>query len=374
MRYEVLKKILFKLDAENAYDIVMRVLEFGNNNSWIFKTVGRNYIIKDEILNQEILGLKFYNPIGLSAGFDRNATILKSLQNLGFGYLEAGTVTPKPQDGNEKPRIYRLEKNQSIQRYVGFDSKGMQVVKKNLSKFELNVPILINISRNRNTSNENAINDYKTLVSTLTNDCDIFTVNMSSPSTPALRNLQNEEFIKELFTNLKKLTLNPLAFKISPDFSFEKAKSLCSAAMNAGASILIISDSSNDYTLSPNIKEHKGGISGKLITHKSRLFLQALSKEFFGKVIIISSGGIDCAKEAYTRIRLGANLVQIYSAFIFNGPLTAKRMNKELIKLLKADGFDNISQAVGVDIKQENKKDDKIEIIQDIKDINATTI
>jgi len=365
LRYEIFRKLLFKLGSEKSYDLSMKILEFGNKNPWIFQIIGNNYRVKDEILHQKILGLDFHNPIGLGAGLDRNGVALEALQTVGFGAVEIGTVTPKPQDKNVEQRMDLLEKNRSVQRYVGFESRGMEVVKRNLSKFNVTIPVSISIARNNNTSNEDTIKDYEALVTTLANSCDIFTINLSSPSTPKLQKLQSIEFIKELFVRLTKLTNNPIAFKISPDFDYEDALVLCKAAVDSGAKILIISDSSSDYNLSPNIKEHKGGVSGKLLTHKSREFLRAISKEFFKKAVIVSSGGIDNAEEAYERIKLGASLVQIYSSFVFEGPEITKELNKGIIELLKADGYSNISEAVGVDIKFDTQKEEPIELVQE---------
>ena len=180
----------------------------------------------------------------------------------------------------------------------------------------------------------------------------MFVVNLSSPNTPNLRDLQESEYIKKFFETLKPLTKKPILLKISPDFAYDQAIEICTTAVESKADGIIINNTSIDYSLSPNIKEHKGGISGKLITHKSRELLKAISKELFGKTTLISCGGIDSAEEAYERIKYGASLIQIYTSFIFKGPTIAKDINEGLIKLLKKDGFSNIKEAIGIEIKK----------------------
>ena len=180
----------------------------------------------------------------------------------------------------------------------------------------------------------------------------MFVVNLSSPNTPNLRDLQESEYIKNFFATLKPLTKKPILLKISPDFAYDQAIEICTTAVENKADGIIINNTSIDYSLSPNIKEHKGGISGKLITHKSRELLKAISKELFGKTTLISCGGIDSAEEAYERIKYGASLIQIYTSFIFKGPTIAKDINEGLIQLLKKDGFSNIKEAIGIEIKK----------------------
>lgn len=353
MKYETLKKIFFQFDPENAHSLAMKGLRFANNNPWILNVVGRNYLQNDEILKQNLWGINFDNPIGLAGGFDKDGVALKALQSLGFGHIEFGTVTPKPQPGNEKPRLFRLVKNESIQNAMGFNNAGMEVVKKNVSKFyPLNSVIVANIGKNKITPNDEALNDYEILVKEFDEVCDMFVVNLSSPNTPNLRDLQESEYIKRFFETLKPLTKKPILLKISPDFAYDQAIEICTTAVENRADGIIINNTSIDYSLSPNIKEHKGGISGKLITHKSRELLKAISKELFGKTTLISCGGIDSAEEAYERIKYGASLIQIYTSFIFKGPTIAKDINEGLIKLLKKDGFSNIKEAIGIEIKK----------------------
>ncbi|NLY04225.1 MAG: quinone-dependent dihydroorotate dehydrogenase [Campylobacter sp.] len=353
MKYENLKKWFFKMDPEQAHDAAINWLKTANTFPLLVNICGMGLVVNKDILKQEILGLNFPNPVGLAGGFDKDGVVLKSLKNLGFGHIEYGTVTPLPQKGNEKPRLFRLIKNESIQNCMGFNNLGAKAVKANVSKFyPLNVPLIANIGKNKFTPNSEALKDYLSLANSLDSVCDIFLVNISSPNTPNLRLLEEKTFIEDLFLNLKEITSKPIALKISPDLSYEKAIDICSCAVDSGAKILVINNTSVDYNLSPNIKQEKGGISGKLITHKSRELFKAVSCELFGRAVLVSCGGIDSAKEAYTRIRLGASLFQIYTSFIYKGPSIARDINLELAKLLREDGFANIKDAVGVDIKK----------------------
>lgn len=351
--YSTLKKIFFKFQPETAHNIAEFGLKSTNLFPGILSFVANKFVINDKALHQNLMGANFYNPVGLAGGFDKNATMLRPLASLGFGYMEFGTITPKAQSGNEKPRLFRLVEDESIQNAMGFNNDGCEAVKKNVEKiYPFAVPLIANIGKNKITPNENAIDDYEFLTREFSDFCDMFLINVSSPNTPNLRDLQDESFINEIFSSLQKITTKPIIFKIAADLEHDKAISLCKTAANAGAAAIVINNTSIDYSLLPNIKEQKGGISGKLITQKSRELFKAVADELYGETVLISCGGIDSAKEAYDRIKMGANLVQIYTSFIFKGPSIVKDINEGLLKLLKDDGFTHISQAVGVNVKK----------------------
>ena len=349
--YQTLKKILFLFDPETAHGIG----EFG------LKTIGnckiaksymekKNYI-SDVILNQELFGVKFENPIGLAAGFDKNATVIKAMKSLGFGFTEVGTMTPMPQDGNAKPRMFRYPEQKSVQNAMGFNNLGAHKVLKNLKKVHpFPIPVGVNIGKNKTTPEEYAINDYKSLIKKFEKLSDYLVINISSPNTPNLRDLQNEKFISELFTMAKTLTEKPILLKIAPDMDTIAAIELCKTAINNGASGIIATNTTIDYSLVPNCKDF-GGLSGECLKQKSKQLFKEIAKELFGKTILISVGGISTGVEAYERIKSGASLVQAYSGIVFEGPSMVRKMNQEIIELLKKDGFDNISEAIGADLK-----------------------
>ncbi len=352
INYKNIRPLLYKLEPEKAHALVefsMRSLDYLFPGGMSF--FAKQYIFNDEILHQEIFNLKFYNPIGLAGGFDKNATMIRPLSALGFGFLEYGTFTPKAQNGNEKPRLFRLVEQESIQNAMGFNNKGKDIVAQNVKKnYPFSIPLIANIGKNKNTSNEDAINDYLTLLKDFKDLCDIFVVNISSPNTKNLRDLQNEEFVYKLFKEAKNITNKPMILKIAPDMNIDSAISLCKSAINAQADAITIANTSIDYSLVNNTRVF-GGISGKLITQKSATFFKEVAKEIYQDTILIASGGIDSAELAYERIKNGASLIQIYTALIFKGPIVIKNINEGLAKLLKQDGFHHISEAIGVNFK-----------------------
>lgn len=351
MNYDTLKKIFFLFDPETAH----KIAEFGLRALYAtpggLEILAKFGVYKDEILTQNIWNLSFDNPVGIAGGFDKNATMIAPLAALGFGHIDFGTFTPRPQSGNEKPRLFRLVAEKSIQNAMGFNNEGADVIERRVRKiYPFKIPIAANIGKNKATSNEDALSDYEALGRKFNGLCDFFIINVSSPNTPNLRALQENSFISELIGAMKKITNRPLVLKLAPDMSADQAIALCECAVQSGASGIIINNTSVDYSLSPNARDF-GGLSGRLITEKSRKLFAQVARELFGRTILISCGGIDSAQEAYERIKSGASLVQIFTAFIFKGPFVAKSINEELAKLLRANGFNNINEAVGVNLK-----------------------
>ena len=351
MNYDTLKKIFFRFDPETAH----KIAEFGLRALYAtpggLEALAKFGVYKDEILTQNIWNLSFDNPVGIAGGFDKNATMIAPLAALGFGHIDFGTFTPRPQSGNEKPRLFRLVSEQSIQNAMGFNNEGADIIEHRVRKiYPFKIPIAANIGKNKVTPNEDALSDYEALGRKFNGLCDFFIINVSSPNTPNLRALQKNSFISELIGAMKKITNRPLVLKLAPDMSADQAIALCECAVQSGASGIIINNTSVDYSLSPNARNF-GGLSGRLITEKSRELFAQVARELFGRTILISCGGIDSAQEAYERIKSGASLVQIFTAFIFKGPFVAKSINEGLAGLLRADGFNNISEAVGVNLK-----------------------
>jgi dihydroorotate dehydrogenase len=351
INYATLKQLLFKLQPETAHHLAEFVLRLPNFCQIPFNSFLSSHFVADEILSQELFGRTFYNPIGLGAGFDKNATMIKGIQTLGFGYTEIGTLTPKPQDGNPKPRMFRHIEEESIQNAMGFNNEGLHKIRKRLRKtYPFTTPIGVNIGKNKVTPENEAINDYINLIKALHNFGDYLAINISSPNTPGLRDLQNEKFITELFEQAKAITDKPILLKIAPDMEIEDAVNLAKMAVKKGADGIIATNTTIDYSLVKNPKDI-GGLSGAVLTQKSFTIFEAIAKKLYGKTTLISVGGINSAEEVYKRIKAGASLVQIYSGLIFNGPNMIRDINLELIELLKADGYTNITQAIGADRK-----------------------
>lgn len=347
--YKAFKKLAFKLSPENAHECVefmLRTLDGLCPGSLSF--FAKSCIYEDEILSQDLFGLRFYNPLGLSGGFDKNATMLRPLAAFGFGFLEYGTFTPRPQSGNEKPRLWRLIEEESLQNAMGFNNQGKEAVRKRLEKLYPSVlPLIANIGKNKDTTDPLA--DYLELLEDFSNLCDMFLINISSPNTKNLRDLQNEEFISELFSKAKKLTNKPILLKLAPDMEVDNAIRLAKEAIKGGVAGIVLANTSTDYTLC-DTPVKIGGLSGKVIAKKSGEFLKEIAKEIHKDTVLIASGGISDAKTAYERIKNGASLIQIYTAFIYEGPCVAANINKGLAEFLKADGFKNIKEAVGVNL------------------------
>ncbi len=349
MSYESLKKILFRFDPETAHHIAETALELSGFCPPLLSFLQKRFLIEDERLAQNLFGRTFPNPVGLAAGFDKNATMTKSLYALGFGFIEVGTITPKPQIGNPKPRLFRYPKYEAIQNAMGFNNDGAEVIAARLQRiYPAPFPIGANIGKNKTTPQSKALEDYRYLIQKFHTLSDYLVINISSPNTPGLRDLQNEAFIKELFRMAKDITTKPILLKIAPDMTKMQAVDLTGSAVEAGADGIIATNTSIDYSLLPRAKDF-GGISGKVIKEKSFAIFEAIAKELFGKTTLISVGGIDSAQEAYRRIRAGASLVQIYTAFIYGGPPLIAQINKGLLELLQKDGLSHISQAVGAD-------------------------
>ena len=352
MQYKDIKKYIYKLDPETAHTLVETGAHAISKYTPFLLSVLRNrYNVEDKRLAQHIFGVNFPNPVGMAAGFDKNATMIPFLHALGFGYIEYGTVTPRPQEGNPRPRLFRFPAHNSLQNAMGFNNDGMTQIKTRLEKlYPYTIPLGANIGKNKTTSEADAIRDYEVLIRTFRHLSDYIVINISSPNTPGLRDLQNENFIKELFTLATEITAKPVLLKIAPDLDPKDAISICDIALQNGAKGIIATNTTIDYSLLPDAKGF-GGISGAVLKEKSFAMFEEVAKAFYGKTTLISVGGISDGDEAYRRIRAGADLLQVYSAFIFEGPSLAKKINTRLLELIERDGFAHISQAVGADRK-----------------------
>ncbi|MDR0762252.1 MAG: quinone-dependent dihydroorotate dehydrogenase [Campylobacteraceae bacterium] len=347
--YQSLKSILFKLDPEIAHTLAEFAMRLGNFAPSLLNPIASKCIIADERLSQKIFDVKFLNPVGIAAGFDKNASMIRALCALGFGYVEYGTVTPKPQSGNAKPRLFRHIAEKSLQNAMGFNNDGcVKIAKRASALYPFAIPLGANIGKNKTTSQEKAVDDYIELTKTLSPVCDYLVVNISSPNTPNLRDLQNESFIKELFGACTPLTSKPILLKIAPDMTPKNAVSLCSAAIESGAKGIIATNTTVDYSLVQNPKDF-GGISGEVLREKSFKLFDAIAKEFFKTTVLISAGGISTPKEAYRRLKVGASLVQIYTSFIYEGPKIASNINKGILELMNKEGFHTINDVIGAD-------------------------
>ena len=348
----IIFKIIRALPPEISHNCTLKLLNLRFN---------QKKIINDPILHQHIFGLDFGNPIGMAAGFDKNAEVVNALLSLGFGFVEAGTVTPKPQYGNDKPRIFRLNEDSAIINHLGFNNKGAMYVEKKLRKLNLN-PLSkgivgINIGKNKNSSNY--LDDYNYCVQKLGPFAHYVTINISSPNTPGLRDLQNRgqietlvQAIKDKKNNLLELEKTPIFYKIGPDMNEEQIRDIALMSLANNIDGLIISNSTVERfsTLKSAMKNEIGGLSGKPLFLQSTLMLKKMYTLTNGQIPIIGVGGISNGLECYEKIKAGASLVQLYTALAFQGPGLIYKILDELVNLLKTDGYKNIKEAIGKDI------------------------
>jgi dihydroorotate dehydrogenase len=347
--YSLIKEYLFRLDPENAHLVTEMALRATNPFTFLQNWAIEKYFVSDERITQNIFGKQFLNPVGVAAGFDKNAKIIKQTSMLGFGFTEIGAVTVKAQDGNPKPRVFRYPEHESVQNAMGFNNEGMEKISARLSQeYPFVLPIGVNVGKNKLTAEKLAINDYSALIEKFNDICDFMTINISSPNTKGLRDLQNSAFIAELFGMVKEKAKKPVLLKLSPDMEKRDAVDLAISAVENGASGIIATNTTTDYSLLVGAKEF-GGLSGRVLKEKSFEMFKAISRELFGKTTLISVGGIDSADEAYARLKAGASLIQIYTAMIFQGPELIKQINEGILERMNDEGFTHISEMIGSD-------------------------
>jgi len=341
--YSIIRKILFLFDAEKVHYFSINSLKFILKLPFA-KSIFKNYFcIENTALERNIFGLKFKNPVGLAAGFDKNATMFHDLEYLGFGFIEVGTVTPKPQEGNEKPRLFRLKQDYAILNRMGFNNDGLSVVKlrlKNRKKSGLIVGG--NIGKNKLTPNEEAINDYKLAFEELFEYVDYFVVNVSSPNTPNLRALQEKGPLMKILSELQLLNSQksfskPILLKIAPDLSNEQLDDIIDIVRDTKIAGVIATNTTinrSELKTDLNLVESfgVGGISGKPLTNRSTEIIRYLHDKSNAAFPIIGVGGIHSPEDAIEKLKAGASLIQLYTGFIYEGPSLINRINKEIIK------------------------------------------
>ena len=341
--YSFLKSLLFLFDPEIAHRITINYLKFAR-----FKKP-KLY----EVLQSEVFGLNFQNPIGIAAGFDKNGEVAHNLINLGFGFSEVGTVTPKPQPGNPRPRVFRLKDDRAIINRLGFNSVGFSEVKTKLEKIGDNI-IGVNIGANKNSKDFSE--DYIKGIKFFSTLASYITINISSPNTPGLRNLEvleNLDVLLDKINNLERedlLIKIPILLKISPDLEADNLKYLCDKVLSSKIDGLIISNTTISRDSISTDTLEKGGLSGKPIFDISTKQLRMAYKYTNGKIPLIGVGGVDSAEKAYEKIKNGASLIQLYTGLVYNGPNLIKDINEDLSSLIERDGYSNISEAVGAEV------------------------
>ena len=344
--FSILRPFLFNLDPETAHDLTIKSLKFNYLPSKMFE------VEDEQILNIELLGKNFPNPIGLAAGFDKSAEVYNSTLKLGFGFVEIGTVTPLKQLGNPKPRIFRLEDDGALINRLGFNNDGMDIIRSRIKAEKRKGILGINIGPNKNTKDQK--NDFCLGLKNFFDLADYITLNISSPNTNGLIDFHEEQKLKDLLLMLNKIkkenkTNIPLLIKISPDISDDYIPDITDIALKNDISGLILTNTTISHRdkLINKFKKEEGGLSGEPLQQISTNIIKKFYKQLNGKIPIIGVGGINSGKSAYEKIIAGASLLQLYTGLVYKGPSLVKNIKKELIQILKEDGLNNITEAIG---------------------------
>ena len=342
--YNKLRSLIFKLDPEFAHNLALKALKI---NYFPQKKIEFN-----DSISTKICGKKIPNPIGMAAGFDKNAEVYNELFKLGFGFVEVGTITPKSQFGNSKPRVFRLEEDQALINRLGFNNSGAEKIH---SRILSNSPKgLLGINIGPNKESKNRVEDYIICLRKFHDIADYITINISSPNTKNLRNFHEENELDLLLNTIQneKQSIKskvPIAVKVSPDIKETKIELISDILIKNNIELVIISnttDKNRDNLININ-KLEKGGLSGKPLEKMSNQLINKFYKLLKNKIKIIGVGGVDNGKSAFEKIVNGASFIQLYTGMVFQGPAICQKISNELINILKIKGFKNISEAVG---------------------------
>ena len=341
-----LRSLIFKLDPETAHNLAIKSLKF-NFVPNIMDEDKDNPLFQTKLFNKNL-----ENPIGMAAGFDKNAEVYNSLFKLGFGFVEVGTITPLKQYGNPKPRVFRLVEDEALINRLGFNNHGAKTIFDRI-KFNSKIGLLgINIGPNRDT--ENRLGDYVKCLKTFHEVADYITINISSPNTDDLRSFHEQTKLNQLLETIdkEKKFLNsktPLAVKVSPDINDQEINKISEVLLSNNIEVIIISNTSDSTRESlKNIRKHqKGGLSGKPIEQKSTKLISKFYKILNGRIKIIGVGGVDSGKSAHEKFLAGADYVQLYTGMVFRGPNIVNMIKKELKELLLKDGVKNFTEIIG---------------------------
>ncbi len=345
--FSIFKPYIFSLDPEIAHDLAIKSLKFNILPKSTFS------VENEELLETSLFNQSIPNPIGLAAGFDKSAEVYNSLFKLGYGFIEVGTVTPKRQLGNPKPRIFRLEKDQALINRLGFNNHGSEIISKRISNNPPNGFLGINIGPNKDTINKEE--DYYLCLSRLSSNAGYIAINISSPNTEGLRDFHEQKELEKLLAGIDKIKkkqniVKPLAVKLSPDINNNNISIIIEVIKKYKINGLIVSNTSdtNREELSDIKKTEKGGLSGLPLKDLSTQLIKKFYNETKGKIQIIGVGGVDSGQAAFEKITAGANVVQLYTGMVYKGPGVVKQMKMELISILKKENFKNVKEAVGI--------------------------
>jgi dihydroorotate dehydrogenase len=348
--YSLLRPALFRLPAESAHTTVTTLLSAAQRTP-VTALSQRRYRLDDPRLAVSLLGHQFSNPVGVAAGFDKNGEFPKALAALGFGHIEIGGVTADPQSGNPKPRMFRLPEDEAIINRMGFNNDGADRVGARLERSNPpETPMGVNIGKSKATPPERAPEDYRYTYRRLAEHGDFFVVNVSSPNTPGLRDLQDESHLRGILSTLQDAGASPLLVKLSPDLTEGAITDAIGVVSDLDLDGIVATNTTTerpDDLRGPH-REETGGLSGRPIESRSTDVIRFIAERV--DVPVIGVGGVFTAEDAYRKIRAGASLVQLYTGLVYRGPSIARDINRGLLALLERDGYESIEDVVGADL------------------------
>ena len=364
----LVRSLLFRKDPERSHEQILALL---SHLEFLYGTLNDFYRVADERLTVRVGPLAFPNPVGLAAGFDINAVAPKAISAFGFGFMEIGAVTAQAQPGNAKPRLYRLPEDHALINRLGFNNEGAEAIALKLERLRARgampeIPLGINVGRTKIVETKDAVADFLAAFEKLFPHGDFFTLNVSSPNTPNLRDLQEKTLLRELLVAVQeknralatraKIDSKPLFVKIAPDMEFSQVDEIIEVVEAAKLTGIVATNATafmREGLKSPAGRE-PGGLSGRPITNVVTGFISHICRVTQGRLPIIGVGGIFTAKDAYDKIKAGASAVQIYTGWVYEGPGAVKRINRGLLKLLERDGLKQVSEAVGKESRSRN--------------------
>jgi len=353
--YKLLARpLLFRFTSDYAHELTIKTAKSASKKKWLLKSTGALFSYSNPALRQKIWGLDFKNPVGLAAGFDKNATIAPLMENIGFGFLEIGSITAQPSTGNPKPRSFRLTKDLSLINRLGLNNDGAQTISRRARKLQLGIPLGINIAKTHNPEvmGEAALIDYKTSFDLVKDFADFITINISCPNTEEGKTFEEPEPLNRLLEILElniDSSLPPVLIKFSVDLEPKKLKELVEICEDHAVSGYVATNTSskreNLTTSTHKISSiGRGGLSGKAIAHKSTAIIEQISELTKGEKTIIGVGGISSGRDAIDKLKAGADLLQIYTSLVYEGPSVVRKINKEIVDYMKLNDLDHIYQ------------------------------
>ena len=351
----IIRPILFNISPETAHEFGIEALKIGLSTKFAQDLTAKRFASDKSFGELAQFGLTFKNPLGIAAGFDKNGVVVNQLAALGFGFVEVGTVTFNPQKGNEKPRLFRLPEDKALINRLGFNNEGTAKVVERLKKLNPNCVLGVNIGKNKDVPNEEAIENYLASFDLAVKVADYIAVNVSSPNTPNLRELQKADALEDLLGELQRRNkiffAKPLLVKIAPDLNEAEIETIVDIALRLDLSGIIATNTTiSRENLKTNIDE-SGGLSGKPVQKKSNDVIKQIYKYSKGKLPIIGVGGIFTAEDAFEKIAAGACLLQAYTGFVYHGLTFARDVNVGLAEILQAKGFKSLDDAIGSSVK-----------------------